>query len=102
MKPSKYFWILFSIILVDLLSTTVGLYTGVLVEKYILIAWTVDIGIWFFVLYKIVMSYTGLIGLEIFWQRGYLSKRLYQFPIVAYVVIWSSGIIFYQVKGMML
>ncbi len=101
-KLSKYFWILFSIILIDLVSTTIGIYTGLLVEKYILIAWTVDIGIWFFVVYKIVLSGFGLAGLEVFWQRGQLPKRLYQYVIVAYLVIWLGGIIFYQVKGMML
>lgn len=100
MKLSKYFWILFTIILIDLVSTTVGLYTDVLVEKYILMAWTVDIGIWFFVVYKIALSGSGLVGLEVFWQRGHLSKRLYQYVIVAYVTIWSGGIIYYQVKGM--
>ena len=99
---SKYFWILFSIILIDLASTTIGLYTGVLVEKQILMEWTVDIGIWFFVIYKIVLSGTGLVALEVFWQRGHLSKRLYQCVIVTYLVIWSGGIIYYQVKGMML
>ena len=98
---SKYFWILFSIILVDLISTTVGLYTGLFVEEQYLIRWTVDIGIWFFVLYKIVLSGSGLAGLEIFWQRGHLSKRLYQCVIGAYLAIWSGGIIFYQVKGML-
>ena len=102
MKLSKYFWILTGIIITDLIITTWGLYTDVLVEKYFLIAWTVDIGIWFFVLYKIVLSGTGLTGLEIFWQRGQLPKRLYQYVIVAYVIIWVTGVIFYQVKGMML
>jgi hypothetical protein len=101
-KLSKYFWILLCIILVDLISTTWGLYTDVLVEKYILIAWTVDIGLWFFVLYKIVLSGSGLAGLEIIWQRGQLPERLYQYVIGAYLVIWFGGIIFYQVKGMML
>lgn len=101
-KLSKYFWILFSIILVDLVSTTIGLYTGLLVEEQYLIRWTVDIGIWFFIVYKIVLSGSGLAGLEVFWQRDQLSKKLYQYVIVAYLVIWSGGIIFYQVKGMML
>ena len=101
-KLSKYFWILFSLIFFDLVSTTVGLYTGTLVEKNILMEWTVDIGVWFFIVYKIVLSGSGLAGLEFFWQRGNLFKRLYQFVIVAYVAIWSGGIIFYQVKGMMI
>lgn len=99
---SKYFWILFSLILVDLVITTIGLCTGVLVEEQIFIRWTVDIGIWFFVIYKIVLSGTGLTGLEIFWKRGHLPKWTYQCVIWAYVVIWIGGIIFYQVKGMML
>lgn len=101
-KLSKYFWILFSIIMVDLISTTWGLYTGVLVEKYFMMAWTVDIGIWFFVLWKIVLSGTGLAGLETFWQRGQLDKWIYPGVIVAYLVLWFGGIIYYQVKGMML
>lgn len=102
MKLSKYFWILFSIILVDLASTTIGLYTGVFVEASFLMAWTIDIGIWFFVVYKIMLSGTGLTGLEVFWQRGQLNEWIYPCVIGAYMVIWFGGIIFYQVKGMML
>ena len=99
---SKYFWILTIIILIDLISTSIGLYTGVLVEAYPLMAWTVDIGIWFFVLYKICLSGIGLVGLEIIYHRDQLSELVYPCVIGAYVVIWSGGIIFYQVKGMML
>lgn len=100
---SKYFWILLSIILVDLISTTIGLYTDVLVEEQILIRWTVEYGgIWFFVLYKICLQGFGLAGLEYFWQRDQLPEKLYQYVIGTYLVVWFGGIIFYQVKGMML
>ena len=101
-KLSKYFWILTGIISVDLISTTWGLCTGVLVEKSLLMAWTVEIGIWFLVLYKIVLSGIGLAGLETFWQRDQLDKWIYPGVIVTYLVIWFGGIIYYQVKGMML
>lgn len=100
---SKYFWILLSIILVDLISTTIGLYTDVLVEEQILIRWTVEYGgIWFFVLYKIILQGVGIAGLEYFWQRDQLPEKLYQYVIGTYLVVWFGGIIFYQVKGMML
>ena len=101
-KLSKYFWILTGIIFADLIITTWGLYTGVLVEQYFLIRWTVDIGIWFFVVYKLSLSYFGLSILEYAWQRDLFSNRAYLYVIVAYVVIWTIGVIYYQVKGMIL
>lgn len=101
-KLSKYFWILTGIIFVDLITTTWGIYTGMLVEKYFLIRWTVDIGLWFFVIYKLSVSYLGLSILELAWQRDLFSDRAYSYVIVAYVVIWVVGVIYYQVKGMLL
>ena len=101
-KLSKYFWILTGIIFADLIITTWGLYTGVLVEQYFLIRWTVVIGIWFFVIYKLSLSYFGLSILEYAWQRYLFSNRAYLYVIVAYVVIWTIGVIYYQVKGMIL
>ena len=99
---SKYFWILTGLIFFDLITTTWGLYTGLLVEQYFLMRWTVDIGIWYFVLYKLSLSYLGLSFLEWTWQRDEFSDRSYSYVIAAYVVIWTVGVIYYQAKGMML
>ena len=101
-KLSKYFWILTGIIFADLIITTWGLYTGVLVEQYFLIRWTVDIGIWFFMIYKLTLSYVGVFVLEYAWQHDLFSNRAYSYVIWAYVVIWTIGVIYYQVKGMIL
>ena len=101
-KLSKYFWILTGLIFADLISTTWGLYTGVFVEQYFLMRWTVDLGILFFAIYKLSLSYLGLFILEWAWKRDQFSDRAYSYVIVAYVVIWSVGVIYYQVKGMML
>ena len=95
MSLSKYFWILSIICFVDLALTTIGLQTGVLFEANWMLAWTLKIGLWFFILYKIVLQGVGIAILE--WHtRKYKDVYLYKCVIVLYLIIWILFFVYYN------
>ena len=92
---SKYFWILSSICFVDLTSTAIGIKTDCLFEANPYLVWTLNIGLWFFVLYKIALQGAGITILE--WHYGKTQESVYyKFCIIAYFVGWVSFFVYYN------